>query len=108
MPRLRLRGPEVRRPGPTDPALRFRPGECFFSKPGEQPRIYVYVGADDDIYRYDVGFAEWLYRYLQGEDMAGPNSSACYPGRVRFDALPYASKGKGEFWFGPARPDRAE
>ena len=83
-------------------------GECFFFKPGDEPRIYVYVGADDDIYRYDVGFTEWLYRYLQGEDMAGPNSSAYYPGPVRFDALPYASKGKGEFWFGPDRPDRAE
>ncbi|MFJ4283943.1 SMI1/KNR4 family protein [Streptomyces massasporeus] len=78
-------------------------GECFFFKPGDEPRIYVYVGADDDIYRYDVGFNEWLYRYLQGEDMAGPNSSAFYPGPVRFDALPHASEGRPEFWFGGPR-----
>ena len=51
-------------------------GECFFFKPGNEPRMYVYVGADDDIYRYDARFGEWLYRYLQGQDMASPNSSA--------------------------------
>ncbi|MEU6176658.1 SMI1/KNR4 family protein [Streptomyces coeruleorubidus] len=83
-------------------------GECFFFKPGEEPRIYVYVGSDDDFYRYDVGFAEWLYRYLQGEDMAGPNSSAFYPGPVRFDALPGAEVGDEQFWFGPERPGPAE
>ncbi|MCX3285522.1 hypothetical protein OR263_02070 [Streptomyces sp. NEAU-H22] len=71
-------------------------------------RIHVYVGADDDIYRCDVGFTEWLYRYLQGEDMAGPNGSAYGPGPVRFDALPYASEGRPEFWFGPDRPNPVE
>ncbi|MFE3855993.1 SMI1/KNR4 family protein [Streptomyces griseorubiginosus] len=80
-------------------------GECFFFKPGAKPRMYVYVGADDDIYRYDVGFAEWLYRYLQGEDMAGPNSSAYYPGPVRFDALPHTEAPRGQFWFGPERSE---
>ncbi|MFE0791116.1 hypothetical protein [Streptomyces mutabilis] len=27
----------------------------------------------------EMNFAEWLYRYLSGEDMAGPNTSAFSP-----------------------------
>ncbi|MFK0251997.1 SMI1/KNR4 family protein [Streptomyces sp. NPDC090445] len=29
--------------------------------------------------RYDMGFAEWLYRYLIGEDMAGPTAQPSIP-----------------------------
>lgn len=80
-------------------------GECFFFRPGRKPSVYVYVGSDDDFYRYDMTFSEWLYRYLSGEDMAGPNSSAFYPGPVRFDALPGAEGPEGDSWFGPGRLD---
>ncbi|WP_030978964.1 SMI1/KNR4 family protein [Streptomyces sp. NRRL S-1824] len=80
-------------------------GECVFFQPGEAPRMYVYVGSDDDFYRYDMTFSEWLYRYLRGEDMTGPNSSAFIPGPVRFDALPGAEGSRGAFWFGPHRSE---
>lgn len=30
-----------------------------------------------------MSFAEWLCRYLTGQDMAGPNRSAFYPGPVQ-------------------------
>ncbi|MFB6992417.1 SMI1/KNR4 family protein [Streptomyces sp. NPDC056304] len=80
-------------------------GECVFFQPGEVPRIYVYVGNDDDFYRYDMTFSEWLYRYLRGEDMTGPNSSAFISGPVRFDALPGAEGNRGAFWFGPDRSE---
>ncbi|MFF6774572.1 SMI1/KNR4 family protein [Streptomyces sp. NPDC012637] len=53
--------------------------------------------------RYDMGFAEWLYRYLIGEDMAGPNSSAFYPGPVRLCHLPMTADDLPEEWRGPER-----
>ncbi|MFB7469854.1 SMI1/KNR4 family protein [Kitasatospora sp. NPDC056184] len=49
--------------------------------------VVVYVGDDDEFYRYRMGFAEWLYRYLAGEDMAGPNSAQSIPGPVRIEEL---------------------
>ncbi len=53
--------------------------------------------------RYDMSFAEWLYRYLTGEDMAGPNSSAFYPGPVQLRRLPMTPEERPEPWFGPVR-----
>ncbi|MGF0175933.1 hypothetical protein ACQF36_37355 [Streptomyces sp. Marseille-Q5077] len=49
-----------------------------------------------------MSFAEWLYRYLIGEDMAGPNSSAFYPGPVKLEHLP-TSHEHPEPWCGPDR-----
>ncbi|MCX5173438.1 SMI1/KNR4 family protein [Streptomyces antibioticus] len=37
---------------------------------------------------YRMSFAEWLYRYLIGEDMSGPNSAVFYPGPVQLRHLP--------------------
>ncbi|MFD7324739.1 SMI1/KNR4 family protein [Streptomyces sp. NPDC059875] len=53
--------------------------------------------------RYDMGFAEWLYRYLIGEDMAGPNSSAFCPGPVQLCRLPMTAGERPEPWNGPDR-----
>ncbi|MFE9635826.1 SMI1/KNR4 family protein [Streptomyces sp. NPDC006463] len=53
--------------------------------------------------RYDMGFAEWLYRYLIGEDLAGPDSSAFYPGPVRLEHLPMTPDDRTESWYGPDR-----
>ncbi|GHC73116.1 SMI1/KNR4 family protein [Streptomyces cinnamoneus] len=53
--------------------------------------------------RYDMGFAEWLYRYLIGEDMAGPNSSAFYPGPVKMEPRPMSYEDRPEPWHGPDR-----
>ncbi|MEV4875757.1 SMI1/KNR4 family protein [Streptomyces cyaneofuscatus] len=53
--------------------------------------------------RYDMGFAEWLYRYLIGEDMGGPNSSAYYPGPVQLRRLPMTVDDRPEPWSGPDR-----
>ncbi len=41
-------------------------------------------------------FAEWLYRYLFGEEMAGWDSAAFYPGPVRLEFPPA----------GPGQPTR--
>ncbi|MQS16391.1 SMI1/KNR4 family protein [Streptomyces kaniharaensis] len=34
--------------------------------------VVVFVGDYDEFYRYDLTFSEWFYRYLRGDDMAGP------------------------------------
>ncbi|MDQ0390088.1 hypothetical protein J2S54_006908 [Streptomyces sp. DSM 42143] len=51
----------------------------------------------------EMNFAEWLYRYLSGEDMAGPNTSAFYPGPVQLRRLPMTADERPEPWSGPER-----
>ncbi|MFJ6051619.1 SMI1/KNR4 family protein [Streptomyces sp. NPDC092307] len=53
--------------------------------------------------QYDMGFAEWLYRYLIGEDMAGPDTAAFYPGPVQLRRLPMTAGERTEPWSGPDR-----
>ncbi|MFF2512995.1 SMI1/KNR4 family protein [Streptomyces sp. NPDC058086] len=53
--------------------------------------------------QYEMSFAEWLCRYLIGEDMAGPNTSAFYPGPVQLRRLPMAAGERPEPWSGPER-----
>lgn len=53
--------------------------------------------------RYDMSFAEWLYCYLIGEDMAGPNTAAFYPGPVQLRRLPTSATERPEPWSGPDR-----
>ncbi|MFB6839057.1 SMI1/KNR4 family protein [Streptomyces sp. NPDC056361] len=53
--------------------------------------------------RYDMSFAEWLYRYLIGEDMAGPHTAAFYPGPVQLLRLPMTADERPEPWSGPDR-----
>ncbi|MFH9983124.1 hypothetical protein ACH4ND_28625 [Streptomyces sp. NPDC017179] len=50
-----------------------------------------------------MSFTEWLYRYLIGEDMTGPNSSALYPGPVKLQHLPMSVGERPELWYGPDR-----
>ncbi|WP_406445371.1 SMI1/KNR4 family protein [Streptomyces sp. NBC_00631] len=53
--------------------------------------------------QHRMSFAEWLYRYLIGDDMAGPNSSAFYPGPVQLRRLPMTAAERPESWSGPER-----
>ncbi|MFF2951481.1 SMI1/KNR4 family protein [Kitasatospora sp. NPDC057965] len=67
-------------------------------------QIVVFVGADLEFYQYDMGFAEWLYRYLVGEDMAGPNSAQDFPNPLPLTNL-LAPGGTGPVErCGPRRP----
>ncbi|MCX5097863.1 hypothetical protein OOK36_56560 [Streptomyces sp. NBC_00365] len=45
----------------------------------------VVQGAEGDWVGHAMGFSEWLYRYLIGEEMAGWDSAAFYPGPVRLE-----------------------
>ncbi|MGW7445179.1 SMI1/KNR4 family protein [Kitasatospora sp. NPDC054795] len=63
--------------------------------------IVVYVGDDDEFYRYDLTFAEWFCRYLRGEDMTGPNSGQEFSNPIEltdYGVLPVRTER-----FGPVR-----
>ncbi|MDX2811894.1 SMI1/KNR4 family protein [Streptomyces sp. PA03-5A] len=71
--------------------------------PGEEDERLIVVDGDLWWAEHRVSFAEWLHRYLIGEDMTGPNSSAFYPGPVRLEHLPMAPDERPRPWFGPDR-----
>ncbi|MGZ9935400.1 SMI1/KNR4 family protein [Streptomyces sp. NC-S4] len=79
-------------------------GEVVFlaAADGTAPWLLVADG-DGGWARYEMSFAEWLYRYLIGEDMAGPNTSAFYPGPVQLRRLPLTAGERPEPWGGPDR-----
>ncbi|MFE6748319.1 SMI1/KNR4 family protein [Kitasatospora purpeofusca] len=67
-------------------------------------QIVIFVGDDLEFYRYDMGFAEWLYRYLMGEDMAGPNSGQDFPNPLPVTDLLVPEGSVPVERFGPLRP----
>ncbi|MEU9272456.1 SMI1/KNR4 family protein [Streptomyces sp. NPDC048251] len=79
-------------------------GETLFLVAVDDPAPWILVEDGEGGWaRYDMSFAEWLYRYLIGEDMAGPNTSAFYPGPVQLRRLPMADGERPEPWTGPDR-----
>ncbi|MDD9380856.1 SMI1/KNR4 family protein [Streptomyces sp. ZAF1911] len=48
----------------------------------------VVQGSEGDWAGHAMDFAEWLYRYLAGEEMAGWASAALHPGPVLLEYLP--------------------
>ncbi|MFE2522523.1 SMI1/KNR4 family protein [Streptomyces mirabilis] len=77
-------------------------GETIFllATPGA-PKLLV--NYDETWAEHRMSFAEWLYRYLIGEDMSGPNSAAFYPGPVQLQRLPMSADERPEPWYGPDR-----
>ncbi|MFF1794890.1 SMI1/KNR4 family protein [Kitasatospora sp. NPDC058263] len=62
----------------------------FLCRSGSHPAWHV-VGFSADgehFYEYELSFAEWLYRYLIGEEMIGPGSAVLYPGPLIIEDLP--------------------
>ncbi|MFI9628687.1 SMI1/KNR4 family protein [Streptomyces sp. NPDC052042] len=80
-------------------------GEYLFLLPGHEEREARLITYDGDGYwsAHKMSFAEWLYRYLVGEDMAGPNSSAFYPGPVQLEDLPMSADERTQVRHGPPR-----
>ncbi|MEV0528976.1 SMI1/KNR4 family protein [Streptomyces sp. NPDC050439] len=79
-------------------------GETLFLATADDTAPWILVEDGEGGWaRYDMSFAEWLYRYLIGEDMAGPNTSAFYPGPVRLRHLPMTVDERPEPWSGPDR-----
>ncbi|MGW0468454.1 SMI1/KNR4 family protein [Streptomyces sp. NPDC003027] len=79
-------------------------GETLFLVAADSNAPWLLVEDGDGGWaRYDMSFAEWLYRYLIGEDMAGLNSSAFYPGPVKLHRLPMTADERPDPCFGPER-----
>ncbi|MEY2247453.1 SMI1/KNR4 family protein [Streptomyces sp. BF23-18] len=66
-------------------------------------RILACDGDEQDFYEYRMTFSEWLYRYLAGEDMFGPQSAVFYPGPVVFESMPMSESERSTTWRGPER-----
>ncbi|MEU9171901.1 SMI1/KNR4 family protein [Streptomyces sp. NPDC048420] len=81
-------------------------GEYVFgvvdAKSGEWA-ILACDGDEQDFHEYRISFSEWLYRYLLGEDMFGPDSSVFYPGPVVFESMPMTATERSITWRGPDR-----
>ncbi|MFE4334433.1 hypothetical protein ACFRQM_35035 [Streptomyces sp. NPDC056831] len=60
----------------------------FLAEPGGQEERLIIADGDGWWAEHWMPFAEWLHRYLIGDDMTGPNSSAFYPGPVKLEHLP--------------------
>ncbi|GAA2753025.1 SMI1/KNR4 family protein [Kitasatospora cinereorecta] len=58
---------------------------------------------DGEFVEYEMGFSEWLYRYLVGEDMFGPRSGVFYRGPLMIEDLPKAPGEGTTKRRGPAR-----
>ncbi|MFG2694105.1 SMI1/KNR4 family protein [Kitasatospora sp. NPDC048407] len=58
---------------------------------------------DGQFVEYEMGFSEWLYRYLMGEDMLGPRSGVFYPGPLVIEDLPKSPGDAVTARRGPAR-----
>lgn len=81
-------------------------GEYVFLTPrndGGQSRILSCGRDDPDLYEHRMTFAEWLYRYLAGEEMFSPGQSDFYPGPVRLESLPTATGHRKSEWYGRER-----
>ncbi|WP_393096726.1 SMI1/KNR4 family protein [Streptomyces sp. LN325] len=80
-------------------------GETIFYAPrGGHGRGALFVECEGEFFEYSMTFSEWLYRWLVGDDVAGPESSAFYPGPVALQGLPMSSEDRHpERWYGPPR-----
>ncbi|WP_327302200.1 SMI1/KNR4 family protein [Streptomyces sp. NBC_01298] len=79
-------------------------GETLFLLAADEPLPGLLVEDGEGGWaQYDMNFTEWLYRYLIGQDMAGPDTTAFYPRPVQLRRLPMAAGERPEPWSGPDR-----
>ncbi|MET8968716.1 hypothetical protein [Streptomyces hydrogenans] len=67
------------------------------------PDGVVVQGAEGEWAGHRMAFAEWLYRYLIGEEMAGWDSETFHPGPVRLEYLPAGPGERTREVYGPER-----
>lgn len=83
---------------PTD-----RGGETIFMATGVGDEWRMYVNVDTEFFEYPMSFSEWLYNFLQGEEVSGSAGAANYPGPVKLQSLPMYPGDETLVWFGPER-----
>ncbi|MEV6183071.1 SMI1/KNR4 family protein [Streptomyces sp. NPDC052016] len=78
--------------------------EIFYAPRGALGRGSLFVeGGEGEFFEYSFSFAEWLYRWLVGEEVTGPGGSAFYPGPVALRDLPMSSEERPQTRYGPPR-----
>ncbi|MGW3211578.1 SMI1/KNR4 family protein [Streptomyces parvus] len=80
-------------------------GETVFHAPrgADGAGVLFVEDGEGEFLEFSMGFAEWMYRYLTGEEMAGAGSAAFYPGPVTLRDLPMAPGDRPQLRHGPAR-----
>ncbi|RST04396.1 SMI1/KNR4 family protein [Streptomyces sp. WAC07149] len=80
-------------------------GHLIFLAPQvhEAPDGIVVLNREGEWTGYALPFAEWLYRYLTGEEMCGWNSTVFYPGPVHREHLPTGPGQQTRVVHGPPR-----
>ena len=77
----------------------------FLSRSPRTPDWSVVVHDRDEggYWEHAMGFAEWLYRHLIGEEVIHPNGTYFYPGPVKLQHLPMSPEDRPLPWYGPDR-----
>ncbi|MCZ9350976.1 SMI1/KNR4 family protein [Streptomyces mutabilis] len=78
--------------------------EVFYAPRGAvgQGSLFIENG-EGEFFEYSFSFAEWLFRWLIGEEVTGPGGSAFYPGPVALRDLPMSPEERPETRYGPPR-----
>ncbi|MFF4837051.1 SMI1/KNR4 family protein [Streptomyces sp. NPDC001315] len=99
-------GPVFGGPAGLIPLLSTDRGEYVFGvfdTASKEWRLLACDGDELDFYEYRMSFSEWLYWYLSGDDMFGPDSAVFYPGPIVFESLPMTESERSTKWYGPGR-----
>lgn len=76
----------------------------FYAPKGRQGAGTLFVeNGEGEFFEYSMGFAEWLWRWLNGEEVTGPGGAAYYPGPVALRDLPMTPDERPEVRYGPSR-----
>ncbi|MDX3386471.1 SMI1/KNR4 family protein [Streptomyces niveiscabiei] len=76
----------------------------FYAPRGASGKGALFIeGGTYEFFEFSFSFAEWLYRWLIGEEVTGPGGSAFYPGPVALRDLPMSSGERPETRYGPPR-----
>ena len=105
-PRLSLGVSELvfGRPGGLIPLASTDRGDTiFYAFLASGERGVLFVENEGEFFEYSFSFAEWLYLWLIGEEVAGPGSSAFYPGPVALRDLPMTPDERPATRYGPPR-----
>ncbi|CAM5739099.1 hypothetical protein SMICM304S_09719 [Streptomyces microflavus] len=81
-------------------------GEYVFgvhNRNGEGWTLLACDGNEPDFFEFRMGYAEWLYRYLIGESMFGPETDVFYPGPVVMESMPVSETDEMRVLHGPDR-----
>ncbi|WP_416985752.1 SMI1/KNR4 family protein [Streptomyces sp. T028] len=106
-PRVSLRVPDLvfGTPDGLIPIASTDRGETIFYAPrGALGAGSLFIeNGEGEFFEYSFSFAEWLYLWLIGEEVAGPGSSAFYPGPVALQDLPMTPDERPATRYGPPR-----